>query len=701
MLSHSSAGIGPYKSEKISRVEDCDKLESALLVSGVDCLNDPPKRSSVEFAVVEIDDQGDFHNPEHVYDVLEKLEMHSSARPVLLLTYIHGWRHNASEQSSDLVEFRKYVNHAANNLQDLDSDPNRYKMVFGIYISWRGDSLGLTKLTSNKFTRALQIPTFWNRLAAAKRISNTNTTNFLLSVSSRLKLGDQSRVNNRKNKQIAQHKRLPRDFKLTCLAAEFRGLAGKCSRSIVIGHSMGGRILENAVAQAMIGMRRQVAQILNDESISSLLRTMNTVSTRRSRLIEYRRELIRVSDNHLKIGKEPFIAKYESFNIQYGKDKEHLKRKLREYRSSLGHVSRAANEIENSLDPIYQPLFDLAILINPATDALSTKWLKNSLCDDDINLFVHNQRLPPIPPWLIAISSESDYATKYIYKFGSFFSSLFSFNFGKSLGNSSCVDVQGMTQKELTRNVATFLDVFQTHVIRSKPEREPECEYSDQQITGDHSIIDGIRNGIKIASNLDTPGCLNYIGKYGPNSNKLYMEVNRRKGVRSSMDDAYWLFTVPTQVVRNHNDIFTQNIGQLITVLYARTRNIRTFCRSYPRVPLCEILISSNLASRSMWFNEAEDQFELDNSKLQHKERSAALNVDMSDHLDSENDLDVLMPRACIYRAYYNSARRHSFQNEKCHSDLEEVSDKTKIGILLGCGSSMTLPQSCNAGPRY
>ena len=102
-----------------------------------------------------------------------------------------------------------------------------------------------------------------------------------------------------------------------------------------------------------------------------------------------------------------------------------------------------------------------------------------------------------------------------------------------------------------------------------------------------------------------------------------------------------------------------------------------------------------------MWFNEAEDQFELDNSKLQHKERSAALNVDMSDHLDSENDLDVLMPRACIYRAYYNSARRHSFQNEKCHSDLEEVSDKTKIGILLGCGSSMTLPQSCNAGPRY
>ena len=282
-----SSTLKTYRTDTIVDYKDCENLiGTAYLIDGVNC-NYPlsPDRESdgtkdnVKFITVELDDYGEFRERIQVNDALKSVRQSSYDEPTILLVYIHGWRNDASEQSVDLKSFRNLVFDTASNPcaikgqttkteaiivnhTNISANSNSnciIKNVVGIYVGWRGDPLGLQKRWKNAATEALQSFTFWNRLDAAKNIADTNITNFMLKLSENLKTGDTKRIReSRNNNSITS---------TSCTYESFALTENLCSLSIVIGHSLGGRVLEHTIAQALLGSRFLASKVEIGERI--------------------------------------------------------------------------------------------------------------------------------------------------------------------------------------------------------------------------------------------------------------------------------------------------------------------------------------------------------------------------------------------------------------------------------------------------
>jgi len=118
-------------------------------------------------AFIEYDDQGFLHNPKQKNDVMDffrKRVNEDSEKEVLMMTYIHGWHHNArgDVEDSDIIEFRTLLQQAANTYKN--------KEVLGLYIGWRG--------------RVIETPldnvTFYSRKDTAHEIGQNGITEELL-----------------------------------------------------------------------------------------------------------------------------------------------------------------------------------------------------------------------------------------------------------------------------------------------------------------------------------------------------------------------------------------------------------------------------------------------------------------------------------------------------------------------------------------
>lgn len=258
LLCSCSIGDKQFKSEVLVSASDCDALLSkAYHIVNVVCDDsnaynkDPSTQGALNFVTVELDDFGEFRDEEQVDAVFKAIQSSTEEGSTLLLTYIHGWKHNASENSSDLKNFRSQVFELAKNPcvvegslsegSSLSLDDCRYKHVVGIYVAWRGDAFNLGKMTRGLFGTPRHF-TFWNRINATQKVANTNVTNLLLQIATRLREGDEKRMKSRS--KFA-----------SCTFASYTQSQDVCSRGIVVGHSMGGRVLEYAVAQAMLGSR--------------------------------------------------------------------------------------------------------------------------------------------------------------------------------------------------------------------------------------------------------------------------------------------------------------------------------------------------------------------------------------------------------------------------------------------------------------
>jgi hypothetical protein len=159
---------------------------------------------SYRISFVEFDDKGDFWDRRQLAQAAH-LVGHSH-KPVLLVTYIHGWHHNAKDRPpggknpGDVQTFRCL-------LSELSvSESTRDFEVHGVYLGWRG------RLVEGP----LDYLTFLDRKGAAARIAGTPVTETIF------ELIRQARKNSE-------------------------------SKCIVIGHSFGALLLEKAMAQAMTG----------------------------------------------------------------------------------------------------------------------------------------------------------------------------------------------------------------------------------------------------------------------------------------------------------------------------------------------------------------------------------------------------------------------------------------------------------------
>src|SRR3954467_5329559 len=79
---------------------------SSLIVEGAVT----ERRYSLAF--IELDDNGDLWNQSQLEYALKEISYANRARSgsgAIVAVYVHGWKHNASEEDSNLVAFRKEV----------------------------------------------------------------------------------------------------------------------------------------------------------------------------------------------------------------------------------------------------------------------------------------------------------------------------------------------------------------------------------------------------------------------------------------------------------------------------------------------------------------------------------------------------------------------------------------------------------------
>jgi hypothetical protein len=166
--------------------------------------------TSFKLAVLELDDSGELWNDEGLRSVGESFgELFESSvdEPEhLVVVYVHGWKNDASrknEADGDLREFKQLMARVADDWQS-ESTPEE-RPVIGVYVGWRGDSVRLPE--------PLRSLSYFDRNAAASRVAGP-----------------------------------PASASIWTIMRLFRLIPG--TRIVVIGHSMGAKIVEAALGPA-------------------------------------------------------------------------------------------------------------------------------------------------------------------------------------------------------------------------------------------------------------------------------------------------------------------------------------------------------------------------------------------------------------------------------------------------------------------
>jgi len=168
-----------------------------------------------QLSFVEFDDQGwlwDRAQMTKTLDTLRSQEYLESG--VIMLVFVHGWKHNAAFDDPNVLEFRKMLRRV-HKLEYLASKKENRpaRKVAGTYLAWRGQSA----------PGVLSSVTFWDRKNVANTVGHGALTEFLLQL---------------ENVQIAH------------LEKE-KGRAAQ-TKLIVIGHSFGGQIVYSALSQIFL-----------------------------------------------------------------------------------------------------------------------------------------------------------------------------------------------------------------------------------------------------------------------------------------------------------------------------------------------------------------------------------------------------------------------------------------------------------------
>ncbi len=158
--------------------------------------------SDYDLAFAEFTERGNAFNDIWIDNILQKIRKHAKDEGVIVVTFIHGWKHNAKENDPNLKDFKE-------SLQSLAKMTYRRRLV-GLYVGWRGASLNLP---------VLENVTFWERKAVAEEVGKGGVTRLLL--------------------------QLDRIDRITPTNSSLENVM------ITIGHSFGGAIVVSAVTEVL------------------------------------------------------------------------------------------------------------------------------------------------------------------------------------------------------------------------------------------------------------------------------------------------------------------------------------------------------------------------------------------------------------------------------------------------------------------
>lgn len=171
--------------------------------------------------VLEVTDYGRFWDRAASNRLYKFLENESAGKNVVLVTFIHGWHHNAELSDGNRRDFQKTVRELQEKVNTREYADARVALqlqenvkVIGLYIGWRGESL----------PSFLDYLTFWGRKAAAERVGGGDLREFLLKLQN---------LYNERNRNIETH-----------TSHTFMGM-------VTIGHSFGGQVALRTVVELL------------------------------------------------------------------------------------------------------------------------------------------------------------------------------------------------------------------------------------------------------------------------------------------------------------------------------------------------------------------------------------------------------------------------------------------------------------------
>jgi hypothetical protein len=162
---------------------------------------------------IEFDDQGQLWDRKQMADVVGTLAAEAGTQELLMVVFVHGWKHSAAPGDNNIETFRKVLSQLSDaeaQIASLTGSPPR--QLAGVYLGWRGDSV------TAPFLRQL---TFWNRKDTAQRVGHGGVTEVL----SRLELIQQDKASIEPGRSR--------------------------TRLVVVGHSFGGAVVHTALAQIL------------------------------------------------------------------------------------------------------------------------------------------------------------------------------------------------------------------------------------------------------------------------------------------------------------------------------------------------------------------------------------------------------------------------------------------------------------------
>ncbi|MFQ6022315.1 MAG: hypothetical protein ACE5NW_06300 [Acidiferrobacterales bacterium] len=168
------------------------------------------QESDYTLAFIELDDQGELWSAAQIsrtVDLIERANQNKDAS--IVIVFIHGWNNNASpkqeqKEKKSLAGFKQFLAKAVEDARSMR--PGYSPSVVGVFVAWRGQTVHAP----------LDTLTFYNRRRAASRISTKPSMAEAL-----------TRI-------IAATKKKP------------------TSKTLLIGHSFGGLIMESALSQVFV-----------------------------------------------------------------------------------------------------------------------------------------------------------------------------------------------------------------------------------------------------------------------------------------------------------------------------------------------------------------------------------------------------------------------------------------------------------------
>jgi hypothetical protein len=142
------------------------RTEAPIACSGAGCDQTfMEKHEGFDLAYVEFTERGNLFDQARMQQVLDYVrDRATSPDGILAVVFVHGWKHNAAPDDSNVASFRGLLESAAKVMKGK-------RRVVGIYVGWRGLSVE---------PEPVKEISYWERKAAAEQVGRRDVTKLLL-----------------------------------------------------------------------------------------------------------------------------------------------------------------------------------------------------------------------------------------------------------------------------------------------------------------------------------------------------------------------------------------------------------------------------------------------------------------------------------------------------------------------------------------